>query len=718
MEAVVTSPPVLREGRPVVTTATRPLAGARWRSIAFVAAIGLCLFVAAWLPRLAVIDAYLTTDEGNWMGRAALFTRGTLSGDYLLTRQSGHPGVTTMYTALAGLGVGNALALADWVRPDGLEKAPGYLDLLRQARRPFTVLTSLAVVLISFLVWRLFGLGPGLLAGVLLGLEPFFLAHSVVVHLDGMLASYMTIAYLSAVVYWLRGGGRGYLVLCGIATGLAFLTKTPSSILALLIPLLALVATARRDGLRSRAAWRRLVVDGLIWGGLAGGLALLLWPSLRADFVGTLQYMVDYTETVGGGEHENYFRGQPTSDPGPLYYFDALRFRLAPATLVGVVLLLLALLPIGRRRLPARWSGPLLAVAVFILAFTGMMMVPPKKFDRYLMPTFPSWEILAALGFWAALWRLRPRWSGRALPALLVVLAVAQFGSALRVFPYYMAYYNPIFGGGRVAAKHIVVGWGEGLDLVTAYLNTKPDAERLTLAGFYPRVLMAQFKGNVLPDKQYDPAEADYIVLYVNAVQRDLANTLRTAIRGRRPEQIVTLNGIEYARLFRVPPPANRSAAGTVFGPLRLERAFLKTETRRYLKSDTIHAGDTLDLTLRWTLLEPVDSDYTATFSLLDRRGRLVAEASDRIGAPDESTRAIQPGQFVTELHALPIPPETPPGDYLLSVQVRSSAAGPVVPITAWPDKLSSDLHLGPDRVAVDGIQISPPEQVTAPESE
>jgi hypothetical protein len=272
-----------------------------------------------------------------------------------------------------------------------------------------------------------------------------------------------------------------------------------------------------------------------------------------------------------------------------------------------------------------------------------------------------------------------------------------------------MAYYNPIFGGGRVAAKHIVVGWGEGLDMVTEYLNGKPDAERLTLAGFYPRVLMAQFKGSVLPDKQYDPAEADYIVLYVNAVQRDLANSLRTAARGRKPEQVVTINGIEYARLFRVPPPQNRSVAGTVYGPLRLERAFLWTESRRYLKSENIHAGDTLYLTLRWTLLQPVDSIYHATFSLLDRRGREVAETTDQIGGPDESTRSIQPGQFVTEVHALPLPADAL-GEYLIVVQVRAARAGATVPISAWPEKLSPELRLGPDRVAVDNIQVSPPE--------
>jgi dolichyl-phosphate-mannose-protein mannosyltransferase len=672
-------------------------------------AFALALFLLAWVPRLAAINVYLTTDEGNWMGRAALFARGSLDGDPLLTRQSGHPGVSTMYTALAGLGLDNALFLADYVRPDGLEKAPGYLELIRQARRPFTVLSALAVVGIALLTWRLFGAGPALIVGVLLALEPFLLAHAGVVHLDGMLSSYMTLALLSALIYWVRGAGRGYLVLCGLLTGLAFLTKTPSAILALFIPALALISAGRRGELRSAAGWRRLAIDGLIWGGLAGSLALLAWPSLRADFVGTLQYMVQYTEDVGGGDHENFFRGQPTSEPGPLYYVVAFGLRSGPAMLVGVVLLGLLLLPIGPRRAPREWRGPLLGLLAYIAAFTIMMMIPPKKFDRYILPTFPAWEILAAVGFWLALTRLLPRWSGRVLPVLLLALAVGQAALIVPVYPYFMSYYNPLFGGGRAAAKNIVVGWGEGLDQVTSYLNAKPDADRLTLAGFYPRVLMAQFKGSVLPDKQYDPAEADYIVLYINAVQRDLANTLRTAIRGRKPEQIVTINGIEYARLFRVPPPPGKSAAGTEFGPLRLDRTFLRSEERRYLKSDDIHAGDTLQLTLRWTLLEPVERDYYATFTLLDRQGRPLVEQTGQIGGPDESTTSVRVGDFVTETHRLVLPLEAV-GDYNLAVAVRPSPEAPPLAVSVWPDKLGAEARREPNRVVVDSVQARPPE--------
>ena len=188
-----------------------------------------------------------------------------------------------------------------------------------------------------------------------------------------------------------------------------------------------------------------------------------------------------------------------------------------------------------------------------------MMALAPKKFDRYLLPIFPTIEILAAVGFWLLLRRL-PRGLGVKVAAGRAAGARALAGGpSAYVFPYYLAYYNPLLGGGAAARRAFVVGWGEGLDIVTDYLNKKPDAERLTVAGFYPRVMSAQFKGTVLSDKQYDAAMADYIVLYVNAVQRDLANRLRMVTRGKRSEMVVKINGIEYARLYA----CRRPRAGT-----------------------------------------------------------------------------------------------------------------------------------------------------------
>src|SRR6185503_8588715 len=151
------------------------------------------------------------------------------------------------------------------------------------------------------------------------------------------------------------------------------------------------------------------------------------------------------------------------------------------------------------------------------------------------------------------------------------------------------------------------------------YLNKKPDAERMTVAGFYPRVMSAQFKGTVLSDKQYDGAMADYIVLYVNAVQRDLANRLRMVTRGKRSEMVVKINGIEYARLYAVPPPPRLDAAGTEFGrQIRMQRAFLKSDERAQLKPVELKSGDTLDETIRWFVLRNIEEDLAAVVQMLD----------------------------------------------------------------------------------------------------
>jgi hypothetical protein len=695
--------------RAVAAARVRP----RWSAAVVVALAAVALFVSALIPRMAVISSYVTTDEGNWMGRTALFARALRDNDPMTTYQSGHPGVTTMWTTYLGLGAERAIGLADYVRPDGLEKAPNYLNLLREGRRFFPVVTSLAVVVLWLLIWRLFGPGLALVAGVLIAVEPFFLAHSYVTHVDGSLTSYMNVAFFSALVYASRRGGRGYLVLCGIATGLAFLTKAPASFLALFIPLIAVVAFRAQGRLHSLADLRRLVLDGLTWVAVTGLVCFALWPALRTDPVATLTQMVTYTEEVGGSDHENFYFNQPVGDPGPSYYLVASTFRLTPVTMLGLALLLVNLVisaVLCRRRpalrIPKHWLAVFLALFAFTALFMLMMTTAPKKFDRYMLPTFPSRELLAAAGLWLTVRRTAGRWTPRVLPAVVLVVGVAQIWPALAVFPYYLSYYNPLLGGGPRAAKTLVVGWGEGIEQVTNYLNAKPDSDRLTISGFYPRVMMAQFNGKVLPDKQYDPAATDYIVLYINALQRDLASNLRQEARGRKAELIVRINGIEYARLYSVPPPPNRSAAGTEFsGVARLERTYLKSDERRYLKSDNINPGDTLMMTLRWSLLQPMSSDLYARVAVVDKRGRTVVDSTERVGGQVEGTTGAGDGTVLTEVHRLPLPEEAQ-GDVQLVVSLLDGPNGRPIDITTWPDKLTSDLRRPPNGVVADGVNV------------
>ena len=63
----------------------------------------LALFLAAWLPRVVALDAFVTVDERKWVARAANFTYALSHGDLAATYQHEHPGVTVMWAGALGL---------------------------------------------------------------------------------------------------------------------------------------------------------------------------------------------------------------------------------------------------------------------------------------------------------------------------------------------------------------------------------------------------------------------------------------------------------------------------------------------------------------------------------------------------------------------------------------------------------------------------------------
>ena len=134
---------------------------AHWASWLVAALLGLL----ALAPRLIDVDRFLTTDEVFWMGRTGNFARALASGQLGQTFQSGHPGVTTMWTALLGMGPAQAGDLAGArriVSRRGVSQNPTFMDGLPQARRAFGVVTAAGVALAVLLAWRLFGPGLGL----------------------------------------------------------------------------------------------------------------------------------------------------------------------------------------------------------------------------------------------------------------------------------------------------------------------------------------------------------------------------------------------------------------------------------------------------------------------------------------------------------------------------------------------------------------------------
>jgi 4-amino-4-deoxy-L-arabinose transferase-like glycosyltransferase len=208
---------------------------------------------------------------------------------------------------------------------------------------------------------------------------------------------------------------------------------------------------------------------------------------------------------------------------------------------------------------PRSTRNSCILLLLFVVGFLLFLTLPSKKLDRYALPVFPALDLLAGLGYWAVGTRLlralaarRPGAPRLAAVGLVGLLGIAQALPLLMVAPYPLAYYNPLMGGAPAAARVMLVGWGEGLDQVAAYLNAQPGARRQRIAIYFPLVLNFQGMVTGTVTSIGDPDPVDYVVDYVNASQR---SQIPGAIVGQAPELAVRINGIVYARVFRMTPP-------------------------------------------------------------------------------------------------------------------------------------------------------------------
>jgi len=530
--------------------------------------VALLVFLVSLGARLNGIDLYSTTDEGYWMQRSTRFGAALARGDVAATYRAGHPGVTVMWVGLLGMGPAGLTPFLPerLARIDVLERAPTYLQAFSDARRAVAVLASVLVAASVMLSWRLFGQGAALAGGALLVLDPYVIGMTRLLHVDALLAPLMLVSVLAGLVYWTRSRHWPYLALSAATGGLAMLTKAPAALLPLLFGLVcaAELWRARRTGASTRS---QVLAQLLVWGLIATGVYVVLFPAMWVDPAGRIQTLIAFVAAVGLEPHNgNFFLGRPVmNDPGPLYYAVALPLRMSPMVALGLALLVLPA-PTQEHRAAVRW------LLAYVVLFIFMMTVASKKFDRYMLPALMALDLLAGVGLWrlTMLTMEKLRISGARVVvqalALAAVLAAGQVFLLMRVWPYPIAYYSPLSGGPDRARDLIMVGWGEGLEQVADFLNRLPDAEQLSVVTSYNHVMRPRFRGVTLPIAPYLRGAAglptpDYIVLYVNGVQRQQTSPEVEIARSNGPPVFIArVNGQDYAWVYEMPRTGPRPA--------------------------------------------------------------------------------------------------------------------------------------------------------------
>ena len=243
------------------------------------------------MPRVQGLDRFVTPDEPTWLYRSANFYRAISRGDFAGTFQREHPGVTVMWAgALAflqklphyaeegplQLGEGE---LEPWLRDHSTVEP---LQLLVAARWWMVLWIALITTAAYFPLRRLFGAPIAALAVLMMAWDPFLIALSRLLHLDGLLASLTLLALLSFLAWLHCGQQLRYFIVSVLATGLALLTKTPAVILIPAAGLLVLVEWFRcvRAGEGKSPG---MLLAFLAWIALAIAAVVGLWPAMWVD---------------------------------------------------------------------------------------------------------------------------------------------------------------------------------------------------------------------------------------------------------------------------------------------------------------------------------------------------------------------------------------------------------------------------------------------------
>ena len=474
------------------------------------------VFCVALLPRTLDLGTFLSPDEPRWYENTLGFREGILTGNLRKLYQQPHPGITTM-----------------WLSWPTIESSSWMVRKL-----PHAIGVSVLVVVGAWLAVRLWGIPIGVATGFLLAINPLAIAHARVLAMDALLGGFLLTSVL-ALLRWRTESRARWLVVSGALGALAALSKLAG---AVIVPftLCAILGV----GLRRKFSWQEFLRAMGWWAGSAVATTIVVFPTV-------LVYPTMVFEELRAFFLTEHYQGAVHA-LGPRWYAEALLLWITPLHLFALLGIPFVF------RSSSKHRADIGILAAFAALFFLVMQVSVKKGDRYLLPSFLFFDVLAVLLLATLLtaWRQRQALQ-RAAVAGVTMLVGWQVVTLVRLHPYELAYRNPFF---RRVALHRPMGWGEGLDLAAAYLNAKPNSEALLVASYYEGPFSYRFRGQVtsaerLAKETPEEIGVNYVVLYRTMVGRapDRWETkVLQKFTNQQPEHVISINREEYAWIYRV----------------------------------------------------------------------------------------------------------------------------------------------------------------------
>jgi hypothetical protein len=540
----------------------------------------LLLIVLIVPARVAGVDQFATVDEPWWVISGSNFYYAITHREFANTSYDYHPAVTTMWVVTAGMvsyfpeyRIFNQKYF-DVRKPQFenfmREKGKDSLPLVRNSRLIQIALLTFLALLGFFLLQMIMDEKAALFAVAFAMNAPFFMGNSRLLNHEAMLAMFSLICLLAMQVYLNKERRIVYLLVSGAMFGLAQLTKSSSIVLVPLIGLMLFVGLFKRNEEKwASKIWGAAKIF-LIWLSAAAFIYVLLWPGMwvapREMFSSV--YGNAFSYALQGGRLDVTKELQPQNfEVAPGYqvaqgFINQYIHFSTPLSWLGLIFALLLFFRKDGDLIRAPMRSTLVYVFILAALFVVLFSIAQGRDSaHYVLTTYVGLDLIAGIG-WAYLFLwMQKKWAGTSraffIPVMLVAVTAVQLGSSLLYYPYYYTYENPFFENGGVR------GYGEGLDLAANYLAQKPGARDSYVIAYAGRGCFSYFypgrtdhmKIGVRDGLPYVEAlqDADYLVVYM-IVQRgkdDGAELIRF-LENISPEEIIRVDGVEYARIYKI----------------------------------------------------------------------------------------------------------------------------------------------------------------------
>lgn len=406
------------------------------------------LFVVSRLPSLGY-DIF-NTDVWKWKARSYDFSSGIFYLDFAKTLQKYHPGVVLMWLNTAAIKIYNLYYETFYGVSPPDNELQTIFGLHFTQKLLIVIATALVISSIYYVLKNIFNKKYAFIVVLLLILDPFYIALNRVVHLEGLMSTFMLASFVWLFWYLQDSKKTSRLYISAVFTGLACLTKTAA---LYMLPLTGLILFY--DFYINNKSFTKSITFTtkvyLKW--LLVGIAtfILLWPAFYTIPETVLTTLYRGIFTIGiERDHGQIFFGKFILDPGPVFYPLVFLFKSSPFLLPGLIGYFVFL----RKSAQTTTKRFVLYTLLFSFFYMLMLTLPSKKLMRYLLPSIISLSFITGF-FYKYLYE---KYYSKFKPAFLGILLL-WVGYLVWIHPDYFSYHSPYVGGLKVGVKVLEPKW-------------------------------------------------------------------------------------------------------------------------------------------------------------------------------------------------------------------------------------------------------------------